>query len=150
MNPRERLLATCMAAVLILGGLVAVVRWGVVQRWQTLGENIHEAQRDQTRLSGRLEEAHAAERDWCDLKPLSRGAHGAEQRFREDISQLLKDHGLDEKCTVSTRAARTLKSGFPEVRLSIQLQEATLRQVLGFLSDFYRRDYQLVAYRERR
>lgn len=141
MNAREKLLAGCLVGVFMLAGLWMIVRWGVVARWQGLNERIAQTAKKERDLRRRLEEAREAKSRWAAITPVSHNPEIGAQRFREDLSQLLDRHGLGADCTLQKLPPRKLKiSGFTEVRFSITTR-GSLRQVLDFLCDFYRRQY---------
>ncbi|MFH1747566.1 MAG: hypothetical protein ABIG44_11035 [Planctomycetota bacterium] len=140
MNPREKILATCLVGVLTLAGLGMVVRWAVVKRWQDLHNEIRTTAQVEQDLRNRLKAARVAEERWAEFKPLSHNTHRAEQRFRQDISELLERHGMGEDVTIRALPARMLKSQFTEVRLSVQAH-GHVNQLVGYLCDFYRRTY---------
>lgn len=140
MNPREKILATCLVGVLVVAGLGMVIHWAVVQRWQHLEEDLRGAVKEEAELRDRLANARTAEDDWEAFTPLSHNVDRAEQIFRQDISELLERHGLGVGVTIRALPPRRLKSGFTEVRLSVQAQ-GTLNQLVGFQCDFYRRTY---------
>lgn len=148
MNPREKMLASAVVTLLVLSAVWAGVRWGVIARWTELNKRIQEEERRAVRLEGKLLEARAAERRWAALRPLSHNADRATQRFRQDLSELLEQHGMQDDFTIRVLPQRKLKVAslkskkvnFIEVRLSIQAR-GTLQQVMNFLCDFYRRDY---------
>jgi hypothetical protein len=140
MNPRERILAIGVAGILVVAGLASLVRWGVVQRWQRLHSGLAGAKLEQTKLAAQLADARGAEQRWGALQPLAHNSDVAAHRLREDMNRLVDQHGLAEKVTIRMLPERRLKNGFTEVRMSIQTR-GTLRQVLDFMCDFYRRQY---------
>ena len=54
MNPREKALAMVVVAVLVLGGLWVVVRWGVVARWDDLEGRIAKVKSQKEELETKL------------------------------------------------------------------------------------------------
>ena len=146
MNPREKVLAMCVAGVLVLGGLWVVVNWGVVQRWQNLNDDVAKLAQEEQELHRRLAKASIAEDRWSALKPLAHNPDVAEQRFYRDINTLLARHGLMTTSANSTTktqpVAASKKNPFAQVKAVVNT-EGTLNQVLGFLCDLYRREYLL-------
>jgi len=140
MNPREKLLAAVTAGLLVAGALWLAVRWGVVARWEALNQKIARERARIVKLQTALKDARGAEQRWKDLKPLSNNPHRAEQRFRQDLSEMLEQHGLRDDFTVRTLPRRRLRSDFTEIRLAVQAR-GTLQQLVNFLCDFYRRGY---------
>lgn len=142
MNPREKKLAIAMGVLLAAAGLWVVVKYGVVNRWRTLQANIAKAQFDAERYRKNLEAARAAEADWSALRPLSHNVDRAQNKFLQDLHQLLDKNGLAEDCTVTPQAPRELAKtkGMTEVRATIAAR-GTLQQIVNFLCDFHERDY---------
>jgi len=142
MNPREKKLAIAMGVLLAAAGLWAVVKYGVVKRWQTLQANIAKTQSDAERYRKNLEVARAAEADWSALRPLSHNVDRAQNKFLQNLHQLLDKNGLAEDCTVTPQAPRELAKtkGMTEVRATIAAR-GTLQQIVNFLCDFHERDY---------
>ena len=144
MNKREKVLGIIVATVLVLclGG--AVVKWGVVDRWNGIQDDITKARQRVQSLNMQLAQARTAEANWLALRPLSHNLRSAEQRFRRDISGLLEQHGLHENLTIRTLSPGNIESSrdvkFAAARVSFQTR-GTLKQVTNFLCDFYRRDY---------
>jgi hypothetical protein len=130
-----------VAGILVLGGLWMAIQWGVIDRWDNLDKEMTAAISRKQELETRLVHAKRAVEDWGAIQPLAHNEGVGAGRFREDMSNLLDAHGLGESCTIRNLPARTLKSThFTEVRLSVTTR-GTFKQVLGFLCDFYRREY---------
>jgi hypothetical protein len=151
MNSREKVLAACVVGVLALGGLWVVVQWGVIARWKNLNNNIKAAVRQEKDLHHRIEKARSAEQRWAAFTPIAHNPDRAQDAFREDITQLLEKHGLGAECTIRPLPQRKLKMGVAptggaridpptEVRLTVQTR-GTLRQLMDFLCEAYRRNY---------
>ncbi len=141
MTRRERTLALCVAGAL---GAFGLYKAGRLVLWAPLEAQRAGLDREQARavrLQNRLREFERAEDDWQALtrRTLSTDPTDAQRRFREDIQELLEVHGLrNPKVTPGNFAKR--KNEFVDVPLTITAS-GTLQEIVGFLTDFYRRDY---------
>ncbi len=141
MTGRERVLGLCLAGAVGGFGLVKVAEWTVVKPFKDVDTQIKQAQSRQSKLKKRLKGLSDIEERWQGMtqRTLSRDPQEAQRRFREDMHELLERHGLDEpKVTPGNFVAR--KNDFVDVPLNIRAA-GTLREIVGFLTDFYRRDY---------
>lgn len=141
MTQRERVLAICVGGTLGGLALVWVVRAAVVQPLRSVTNSIKVERGRQLKLEKRLRDLRHVEKDWQDwtARTLSDDRKLAQRRFREDMHKLLERHGF-ANTKVGSGAFVTRKNGSVEVPLSINAT-GTLRQVVGFMCDFYRRDY---------
>ena len=141
MTRRERTLALCVAGALGAFGLYKagrLVLWAPVEAQRA---GLVREQARAVRLQNRLKEFERAELEWQTLtrRTLSTDPTDAQRRFREDIQELLEVHGLrNPKVTPGNFAKR--KNEFVDVPLTITAS-GTLKEIVGFLTDFYRRDY---------
>lgn len=141
MNTREKVLAASVIGILVLGGLYSIVKWGVTSPWNSLNDKVKQAKADESKVLEQLREAEAAVDQWAAIRPILHNPEGAATRFNNDLSQLLDRCGLaGEGCAIRPLPARKLPNEFTELRLSIQTR-GTLKQLLDFMCEFYRRDY---------
>lgn len=148
MTRRERVLGLCVGGVLAGLALYAIgkhVLWGPIQTTQ---DKISAARREQDQLRAELAELADVEEQWAarTAETLAADPKQAQLRFRDSIHELLERYDLvgdpDTKETkISTGNPGTHKhSGFTDVPLTIKTT-GTLKQIVGFLRDFYRQPY---------
>lgn len=141
MTRREKVLAMCVGGT--LGGLAlyGLVSWIVLGPFETVRKQIGDEQTRQQRLNLALKQLDRVEREWQALtvRTFSADPKEAERRFREDMHQLLERHGLHDP-KVSPGSPIKYKDGSVGVPLTINAT-GTLNKIVGFLCDFYRRDY---------
>lgn len=141
MNKRERIMALCVVGA--LGGLAAVkvIEWTVVQPFAEIRRDIATEQKRRTRLVKRHKALRDVEQRWVELvgRTLADNALDAQRIFREDMHSLLELHGLSHP-KINNGTAKRDKNGLIQVPLRISA-EGPLKSVMGFLMDFYRREY---------
>lgn len=141
MTRREKVLAICVGGT--LGGLALawIVKAAAVDPFVTVHDRISKEQARQRRFRKNLDELAQVEKQWRELseRTLSFDKKNAQQNFREDMHKLLEQHNLRNP-KVGTGVFVTRKDGSVEVPLTINAT-ATLKDVVGFLCDFYRRPY---------
>lgn len=141
MTRRERILALCVAGTLGGVGLVKGVELAVVRPMLHTRDAIGAERVRGQKLDQRAIELADVRREWFDWtrRTLSDDRVVAQRLFREDIHRLLELHGLvNAKVTPGTFVAD--KNGFVTIPLTIQVK-GTLRNVVGFMTDFYNRNY---------
>lgn len=143
MTRREKVLGLCVGGAVAVTALVTLVRWTVLEPFETVQKNIRTEQQRTQVLTMQLRHMQDAERRWEALTrrtfaPASE-PQVAQRRFREDLHRLVERHGLrDPKLSPgSFLRYRDQSIGVP---LTITAT-GTLNEVVGFLRDFYRRDY---------
>jgi hypothetical protein len=141
MTRREKVLALCVGGT--LGGLALVyaVNWAVLQPFQTVRDQIAEEHRRSRNLRTAYRQVENIEDEWKKLaaRTLADDPQDTQRRFLEDMQHLLALHGLRDT-KVAPGAFVTYKDGSHGVPLTISAA-GTLKEVLGFLCDFYCRDY---------
>jgi hypothetical protein len=141
MTRREKVLAMCVGGA--LGGLAlyGLVNWMVVRPFKAAHKEIDDERKRQQRLTLALKQLDHVEKDWQELtkRTFSVDAKEAERGFREDMHQLLERHGLRDP-KVSPGSPIKYKDGSVGVPLTINAT-GTLNKIVGFLCDFYRREY---------
>ncbi len=145
MSPREKILASLIAAVILLVGGVSLVRSRLVEPLNQKRATLRQLNERRGELELRLAHEAATRNDWQDRtkRMIATGAFEAEELFRSDLAQMLRNAGLAD-VSLRPRAALVTKKGFREgfieVPFSINAQ-GTLDQVVGFLREFYQRPY---------
>jgi len=143
MTRREKVLAVCLAGTLGGLGLASLVNWGVVQPLRHVERQIEDEQKLRGRLSASLKDLHGVEKRWEELTGRTLAgawdAREAQRRFREDMHQLLERHGLDDP---KVRPGSFIKYKDDSVGVPLTINATgTLNEIVGFLCDFYCRDY---------
>jgi len=141
MTRREKILGLCVGGT--LGGLALVyaVNWAVLRPFQTVRDQIAEEHRRSWTLRTQYRQVENIEDEWKQLagRTLADDPQDTQRRFLEDMQHLLALHGLRDT-KVAPGAFLTYKDGSRGVPLTISAA-GTLKEVLGFLCDFYCRDY---------
>jgi hypothetical protein len=141
MTRREKVLALCVGGM--LGGLALAyaVNWAVLRPFQTVRDQIAEEHRRSRNLRVAYRQVASVEDEWKKLagRTLADDPQDAQRRFREDMQHLLALHGLRDT-KIAPGAFVTYKDHSRGVPLAISAA-GTLKDVLGFLCDFYCRDY---------
>ena len=142
MTRREKVLGFGVAGTLGGLALVMLVRWFVLEPFTTVRKDIADETQRARRLRASLEQLDRVEEKWYGLtkRTFSEDPKEAQQRFREDLQQLLvEQHGMTQ-AKISPGTFVRYKDGSTGVPLTINAT-GTLNQIVGFLCDFYRRDY---------
>lgn len=146
MTRRERILAYCIGASLGGVALVYPIRWMLVDPFTEVHTRINaERERGKT-LRAELDALERVEKDWQAWtgRTLATEPSEAQRLFQDNLHTLLGRHGLagpgSKDTKVSPGAIRRDKSGLVEVPVTIS-STGTLKQVVGFLRDFYLQDY---------
>jgi hypothetical protein len=142
MTRREKVLGFGVAGTLGGLALVMLVRWFVLEPFTTVRKDIADETQRARRLRASLEQLDRVEEKWYGLtkRTFSEDPKEAQQRFREDLQQLLvEQHGMTQ-AKISPGTFVRYKDGSIGVPLTINAT-GTLNQIVGFLCDFYRRDY---------
>ena len=148
MTGREKVMAICVGGTLAGLGLVWGVQRVVIDPLKNVSGEIRAAQAAQEKLAQRKLELTKVEKQWQALtgRTLAADPRQAQLLFQENIYDLLQRHGLagdptTKQTKISPGSFATRKhSEFIEVPLTINTY-GTLKQVVGFLCDFYRQDY---------
>ncbi len=148
MTQRERLLAITLGLTLGVLGAGWLVQRFVVSPLVTVRQQIAAEGVRRGELNRKLAELDRVEQDWKAqvARTLAAEPKEAQLRFRENMQMLLERHGLaagsqDKGAKISPGSIITdNRTGFVDVPLSIQTT-GSLRQIVGFLVDFYRQDY---------
>lgn len=141
MTRRERILAICVGGAVAGVALSSVVKWTILDPIENAKKAIRAEQTRAARLKAELKALARVEQDWQGLtkRTFSLDGEEAQRRFRRDMHQLLDRHGLKEP-KVSPGALVRYKDDSVGAPLNISAS-GTLNQIVGFLVDFYRRDY---------
>lgn len=141
MTRREKVLALCVGGALGGLALVTLVRWAVLTPFQNVRSQIADEHRRSRNLQTALRQADSVEAQWRELTARTLGvdARDAQRRFQEDMQQLLERHGLRD-AKVAPGAITPYKNGSRGIPFTISAS-GTLKEVVGFLCDFYCRDY---------
>jgi hypothetical protein len=147
MSGRERKMAIVLGLTLGGLGLAGAVRFIVIAPLDAIKSQIKNEKERQGKLQGRLRELSGVEQEWQALagQTLADDAREAQIAFREKLHGLLERHGLSNDPTakdtkISPGAAVRDKAGFVRVPLTITTS-GTLKEVVGFLCDFYRQGF---------
>jgi hypothetical protein len=141
MTRREKILALCVGGTLGGLALVTLVRWSVLSPFQSVRDQIAEEHRRSKNLRTTLQQVENVEEEWQTLtaQTLADDCQEAQRRFHEDMQHLLNLHGLRE-AKISPGGFKAYKDGSRGVPLTIN-GAGTLKEIVGFLCDFYCRDY---------
>ncbi len=141
MTSREKYLASAVGIVLVGAATVGVVKTLIIGPLNSLDEKINAQREKIADYDAEKVLLRRIESDWKDLtrRTLARSPQQAERVFREDMHQLLEKHGLGNP-KVSPGSYIPYRNGAVGVPLNINAS-GTLNQIVGFLRDFYRRDY---------
>jgi hypothetical protein len=147
MTRREKTLTGCIGLTLAGLALYWVVSRVLVDPFVSLREQIATEQTRARDFKKSLAQLQNVDQEWQALtaRTLSSDPKEAQFRFREVIHELLQQHGLvDDPNTKDTKispgAFSRDRNGFIEVPLTITTA-GTLKEVVGFLCDFYRQDW---------
>ena len=146
MNQRERVLASCVAGVIVAYGGFTLVKSQVYEPGKELAADIQEelACREelQVRLNGAAKTIQAWQRQTG--QTLDGEWFAAHQTFREDVSLLLKRNNLTEDLKINKYREHIDKDGsregFVELPLSVRVN-GKLGDLGNFLKDFFQRPY---------
>ena len=147
MTQRERSMAMIVGAVVFVIG----VGWGahnfVYQPFVNVKKSIVDEMSKRGELKRKLAELEDVEKQWQGrtARTLAVDPKDAQLRFRENLLTLLERHGLltdpNSRGTKITPGAITGdKNKFVDVQMTVQAS-GTLKEIVGFLVDFYRQDY---------
>ncbi len=141
MTRREKVLAWCVGGGLGGLALVYMVNWAVLRPFQNVRDQIKEEHRRSRSLRTAFQQVENIEDEWKKLgaRTLADDPQDSQRRFQEDMQKLLALHGLRDT-KVAPGAFVTYKDGSHGVPLTIGAA-GTLKEILGFLCDFYGRDY---------
>lgn len=141
MTRRERVMAMVVGGALCGLGLWAGIRYMVLSPLESYDKQIVAERNKQKKLQRQLRELDDVEERWQALTARTLGADAkeAQRAFREDMHMLLERHGLDEP-KVSPGTFINYRDGTVGVPLNISAK-GTLKDIVGLLCDFYRRDY---------
>jgi len=141
MTRREKVLALCVGGALGGMALVSVVKWTVIEPFRSVDKRIEKEREHQDKLQKELRSLRTVEKQWQDWtrRTLSGDPYQARRQFRKDLDELLSLHGL-EKPEVRDSVPKTDRNGLVSVAVSIDTR-GTLKEIVGFLCDFYRPDY---------
>lgn len=141
MTRREKVLAICVGGALGGLALAMIVRWTVVEPYKAIQKQITDEQKRQKDLRAELRNLQPVDAKWEELtsRTFSADPQEAQRRFREDMHMLLERHGL-KSAKVSPGAFVRYKDESTGVPLTISAS-GSLKAIVGFLCDFYRRDY---------
>ncbi|MCK4343271.1 MAG: hypothetical protein KAY37_16275 [Phycisphaerae bacterium] len=147
MTRREKIIALCVGGTLGGLGLVWAARNVVVDPFLEVREQIAVEQTKRVKLKKQESNLERVKKDWAELtaRTLAADPEEAQRRFRTNIHELLERHGLvnDPKTKdskVSPGAISLDKNGFYKVPVNVNTT-GTLKQIVGFLCDFYRQPY---------
>ena len=141
MTRRERILGICVGGAVCGYLAVMAVDWLVLRPFSNVKDEIREQRNDGTKFERSLRALRNVEDDWAAMtaRTLATDPQDAQRRFREDLHGLLDVHGLSDP-KISTGTFTKYKNGFIGVPLSVSAN-GTLKDIIGFLCDFYRADY---------
>ncbi len=142
MTRREKVLAMCLGGTLSGVAFFTLVNWAVIGPFKSVKQQIAAERERQRNLNEQLKRLTQVEREWQEkwtARTLAADPKEAQRRFREDMHRLLARHGLREP-KVSPGTFVKYKNGSVGVPLTVSAT-GTLKEVLGYLCDFYRRDY---------
>lgn len=141
MTRREKVLAICVGGALSGLALAMIVRWTAVEPYKAIQKQIGDEQKRQKDLRAELRNLQSVDAQWEKLtsRTFSADPQEAQRRFREDMHMLLERHGL-KSAKVSPGAFVRYKDESTGVPLTISAS-GSLKAIVGFLCDFYRRDY---------
>ncbi len=146
MNQRERVLASCVAGVIVVSGGYALIKSQVYEPGEKLKADIASAREYRGKLEVRLNGSEKITRGWQEQtgQTLDQEWFAAHQAFREDVSLLLKRNNLTAGLKINKHKERTDKKGpregFVELPLSVRVN-GQLGDLDNFLKDFFQRAY---------
>ena len=149
MTRRERILGVCVGGA--IGGLALawVVQTSVIDKFNAVQEELNHELNREDKLEAELDGLWRIEADWQEKytqRTLSADPREAGRLFKRDIMQLLDMHGLLNDADTKATKINPIKfkvnrdNDFFEVSLTFTAT-GTMNEVVGFLRDFYRRDY---------
>lgn len=143
MTRREKVLGLCVGGAVAVTALVYLVRWTVLEPFEAVKSGIRLEQQRTQILTVQLKTLQDAEQRWQALTrrtfaPASE-PQVAQRRFREDLHRLVERHGLRDP-KISAGSFVRYKDQSIGVPMTITAS-GTLNEVVGFLRDFYRREY---------
>lgn len=142
MTRREKVLAMCVGGTLGGLALVMLVRWAILEPFESVRNDIAQEQRRNQKLRARLDALDRIEQLWQEQtrRTLAADPAQAEIRFRTAMDVLFTRHGLRVRSVRPGTPVRSKKDGPIGVPLSFSVS-GTLNQLVGFLCDFYRQDF---------
>ena len=146
MNQREKVLAGCVAAVIVGYGGFKVIKAGVIEPAKRLQENIQKQTKRQVEIENRLAGAPSIVRGWqsATQRTLHTDFKTAHDIFREDIAVLLDRNRLTEGRSISKYKERLEKKGpregFIDLPILVRV-DGKLDDLVNFLRDLYQRPY---------
>ncbi len=147
MTQRERYMAIGVGGTLAGLGLWWLVNTVAITPFRGIKKDIADARQQQTKLRGELSALADIDQAFQEVtaQTLSTDPQEAQLLFMENIHRLLARHGLSsdpsaQDTKVSPGPLVSNKADFTRVPVTINTA-GTLKQVIGFLSDFYRQNY---------
>ncbi len=143
MTRREKVLGLCVGGAVAVTALVYLVRWTVLEPFEAVKSGIRLEQQRTQILTVQLKTLQDAEQRWQALTRRTFASASepqvAQRRFREDLHRLVERHGLRDP-KISAGSFVRYKDQSIGVPMTITAT-GTLNEVVGFLRDFYRREY---------
>jgi len=146
MNQRERVLASCVAGVVVVYGGFTLIKSKVYEPAKQLKADIQKEKEYRDRLQVWLNGAEKTTQAWqkCTRQTLGEDSFAAHQAFRTDVGLLLERNNLTEGLKISQLRERIDKKGarqgFVELPLSVRVT-GRLNNLDNFLKDFFQRPY---------
>jgi hypothetical protein len=146
MNQRERILASCVAGVIVAYGGYTLIKSKVVEPGKRLTADIQKEIEYRDRLRVRLNGADKTIQSWQKRtgQTLSADSFAAHQAFRTDVGLLLERNNLTEDLKIGQYRERVEKKGaregFTELPLSVRVT-GRLGDLDNFLKDLFQRPY---------
>lgn len=146
MNQRERVLAGCVASVIVVSGGYALIKSQVYEPAQQLKADIASEREYRNTLEVRLNGSEGIVQRWQEQtgQTLDQEWFAAHQAFREDVGLLLKRNNLTDGLKINKHKERVAKDGpregFIELPLAVRV-EGRLTDLDNFLRDFFQRPY---------
>ena len=146
MNQREKVLASCVAGVVVVYGGFALIKSKVYEPAKQLTADILKETEYRDRLQVRLNGADRTVQAWQKRtsQTLGEDSFAAHQAFRTDVSLLLERNNLAEELKISQLRERIdkkgVRQGFVELPLSVRVS-GRLGDLDNFLKDFFQRPY---------
>jgi Tfp pilus assembly protein PilO len=146
MTQREKILASCVAGVVVVYGGFKLIESKVYEPATQLTADIQKERDYRDRLQVRLNGAEKITQAWekYTRQTLSEDPFAAHQAFRTDVGLLLERNSLTEGLKISQLRERIEKKGprqdFVELPLSVRVT-GRLGNLDNFLKDFFQRPY---------